>query len=398
MTMKALPRGWKIVKLEEIASPIIEKAGKQKLETLSISAGVGFVNQAIKFGKELSGKQYVNYSVIRRGDFSFNKGNSRKYPHGCIYKLHDRDIAAVPNAFYSFKINGQYNDYYEQLFISGYLNRQLKKLINTGVRDDGLFNLYEDDFYNCFIPLPPISEQRAIAEILTIADKLIAIKERLIDAKQKQKQWLMRNLLTGKIRLLGFTDNWERMNLSDTKYFNVNPESNKLPNEFYYIDLESIESGKLMFKNKVKKIGAPFRAQRVLSQNDIIFQLVRPYLQNNFILNCEFDLPVVASTGYAQIRTNQNPIFIFYLIHCDIFLKNSITKSSGSNYPAINVTELVKINFFLPPLPEQQAIAEILTTADREIELLKKELEQQKLIKKYLTQQLLTGKIRVNGA
>jgi len=50
-----------------------------------------------------------------------------------------------------------------------------------------------------------------------------------------------------------------------------------------------------------------------------------------------------------------------------------------------------------PPLPEQQAIADILTTAGREIELLKKELEQQKLVKKYLIQQLLTGKIRVKG-
>ena len=110
---KTIPSDWKVVRLIDIAKPIKDTVGDRKLETLSISAGIGFVNQANKFGKELSGKQYVHYTVIQRGDFSFNKGNSRRYPYGCIYMLRDRDIAAVPNAFYSFRIVGQYADYFE---------------------------------------------------------------------------------------------------------------------------------------------------------------------------------------------------------------------------------------------------------------------------------------------
>jgi type I restriction enzyme S subunit len=71
---------------------------------LSITAGVGFVNQAEKFGKEIAGAQYQNYTVLHKGDFSYNKGNSKTYPQGCIYMLEDRTKAAVPNVFNSFSL------------------------------------------------------------------------------------------------------------------------------------------------------------------------------------------------------------------------------------------------------------------------------------------------------
>ena len=77
-----VPVEWEVYKINEISEELTEKAGTKKLETLSISAGVGFVNQANKFGKELSGKQYEKYIVLHKGDFSYNKGNSKKYPQG----------------------------------------------------------------------------------------------------------------------------------------------------------------------------------------------------------------------------------------------------------------------------------------------------------------------------
>lgn len=150
---------------------LTERAGQDKYETVSISAGIGFVNQAEKFGKELSGKQYEKYIVLHQGDFSYNKGNSRTSPQGCIYRLNDRETAAVPNVFESFRIEGQNADYYEQLFLSGFLNKQLYSKINRGVRDDGLLNLTGKDFYSCIVPVPPIAEQKKIAEILAQCDK-----------------------------------------------------------------------------------------------------------------------------------------------------------------------------------------------------------------------------------
>ena len=72
-----VPEEWEIKKLSDISDEIKEGAGTGKYETLSISAGIGFVNQANKFGKELSGKQYEKYRVLRKGDFAYNIGNSK---------------------------------------------------------------------------------------------------------------------------------------------------------------------------------------------------------------------------------------------------------------------------------------------------------------------------------
>ena len=75
--------------------------------------------------------------------------------------------------FESFRIAKGCPEYYEQLFIAGFLNSQLYRFINHGVRDDGLLNLTEKDFYSCIVPVPPLEEQQRIANILSAQDKRI---------------------------------------------------------------------------------------------------------------------------------------------------------------------------------------------------------------------------------
>ena len=220
-TKAGILANWDCVHINQIAKPITDKAGNGTYETLSISAGIGFVNQAKKFGKELSGKQYEKYTVLKRGDFSYNKGNSKTYPQGCIYRLKDRETAAVPNVFESFTVKEGDSDYYEQLFTLGFLNKQLSAKINHGVRDDGLLNLTEKDFYSCYVPAPPIAEQTKIAEILMQCDKVIELKQKLIDETKKLKKVLLRKMFpqegenVPEIRFPGFTSPWEQRKLGE---------------------------------------------------------------------------------------------------------------------------------------------------------------------------------------
>ncbi|MDD6848086.1 MAG: restriction endonuclease subunit S, partial [Oscillospiraceae bacterium] len=183
-----IPVDWKTAVLNDISEIITKTAGKGIYETVSISAGVGFVNQAKKFGKELSGKQYEKYIVLYKGDFSYNKGNSKTYPQGCIYRLKDRETAAVPNVFESFRIKSGCADYYDQLFTSGFLNKQLSRKINHGVRDDGLLNLTGKDFYSCVLPFPPVKEQEKIAEILSRFDTVIEECEKQVEEYKSLKK------------------------------------------------------------------------------------------------------------------------------------------------------------------------------------------------------------------
>ena len=166
----------------------------------------------------------------------------------------------------------------------------------------------------------------------------------------------------------------------------INPRSETFPETFNYIDLEAVNHGELFGYKLLSKYEAPSRAQRVLQKNDILFQLVRPYQKNNLFFELSGDF--VASTGYAQLRTQECPKFIYYGLHTDQFVKVVLQRSTGSNYPAINSEDLKTIKFGTPSLPEQQKIAVLLSSIDKKIHLLTVEIQLAQTFKKGLLQQM----------
>lgn len=174
------------------------------------------------------------------------------------------------------------------------------------------------------------------------------------------------------------------------KICEINPKTERLKSTFQYIDLESIVNGKVVAIKMINKQNAPSRAQRVLSKNDIIYQLVRPYQKNNFLLKNINENQIVASTGYAQLRC-KNPEFIYNLINTDYFCNQVLEKCTGTNYPAITSGELYKILVNIPINDtEKQKIAEILNCATRQVELQEQLVDKLKVQKKALMQKLLT--------
>jgi len=179
---------------------------------------------------------------------------------------------------------------------------------------------------------------------------------------------------------------WRPRKLSDA--CEVNPSSPVLPEQFVYIDLESVEAGKLIAKRIVKKNEAPSRAQRVLHVGDVIFQMVRPYQRNNFFFQENDSSSYVASTGYAQLRAKDSPKFLFQSVHVDDFVDRVIAKCKGSSYPAINSSDLAEVPLVVPSLDEQQKIADCLSSLDELIAAQARKVEALKTHKKGLMQQL----------
>jgi len=192
------------------------------------------------------------------------------------------------------------------------------------------------------------------------------------------------------LRFPEFDGVWESRLLKDA--VKINPRSGELPDEFIYIDLESVKKGYLIKETQINKIGAPSRAQRLLNKNDVIFQTVRPYQKNNYFFNLDGDY--VASTGYAQLRVLNSPEFLYQALHTDRFVYDVMARSTGTSYPAINSTDLSKIKLNLPTKPEQQKIAAFLTAVDNKIEQLSKKQELLGEYKKGLMQQIFSQAIR----
>ena len=198
--------------------------------------------------------------------------------------------------------------------------------------------------------------------------------------------------LVPKLRFSGFNDEWETKMLKDVS--TINPKTKDLPNEFVYIDLDSVENGILTKKNKICIEDAPSRAQRLLDVNDILFQTVRPYQMNNLYFDYDDD-NYVASTGYAQIKSKINSRYLYHYLHYSKFVNEVLKRCTGTSYPAINANDLKKIKIKIPSdLDEQMFIGSIFDRIDEKIELLEKKHQYYQYFKKFLMQQIFEQKLR----
>ena len=185
-----------------------------------------------------------------------------------------------------------------------------------------------------------------------------------------------KNLNVPNLRFPEFSGEWETSILLDV--CEINPKTPSLDEEFVYIDLESVEKGTILHENVISRDDAPSRAQRVLKFNDILFQCVRPYQKNNLLFaGYTHTLQYVASTGYAQIRTDkQNPAFLYQLLNTQKFVDQVMLRCTGTSYPAINANDLSKIPICYPlQIEEQNKIAKLLSLLDNRIETQKKIIE-----------------------
>jgi type I restriction enzyme S subunit len=196
----------------------------------------------------------------------------------------------------------------------------------------------------------------------------------------------MTNKNVPKLRFPEFIEKWQSFKLGNIS--NINPKTGNLPNSFYYIDLESVNSGILSNKTYMNSENAPSRAQRVLSYEDILFSTVRPYQQNNFYFNIIDDVKYVASTGFAQIKANEDSLFLYYYLHTYNLLNNVLKLCTGTSYPAINFNDLKKIKVNIPSIDEQEKIASFLYNIDKKIGLLKDKKDEYVKFKHYLLQNL----------
>lgn len=392
-----LPTEWQVKKLNEVVTELTERAGQDMYETVSISAGIGFVNQAEKFGKELSGKQYEKYIVLHKGDFSYNKGNSKTSPQGCIYRLNDRESAAVPNVFESFRIKEQDADYYEQLFLSGFLNRQLYSRINRGVRDDGLLNLTGKDFYSCMVPVPPIDEQKQIAKILAQCDKVIELKQQLIAEEEKKNQWLLEFIY----KLSGVQHTKIPLKNCGKWFSGGTPDKRK--NDYWdhgtikWVSSQEVKETHIQdttYKITHKAIAesttaiAPAYSLLLVTRSGILKHSIPvAYISEDMAINQDIKA-LIPKKGIDYYY------LLSYLKYKEKELVSAYVKT-GTTVESIIMNLFLKLEVPFPSYEEQIRISNVIRCNDKKLQALAEEVECWKEKKKALMQVLLTGTVRV---
>lgn len=200
--VKGFEGKWRNLKIKEVFSEVKDiNDGNDVHKVLTISAKNGFVSQEDKFDRVIAGNSLKKYTLLKKGDFAYNKGNSKTYEYGCIYVLDKYPSALVPFVYICFRPTLEISiDFYRHWFFNHSLDNQLRRIITSGARGDGLLNVSKDDFFNLKVVFPSLEEQNAIAEILNTANQEVKQYQQKLEALKLQKKGLMQQLLTGKVR------------------------------------------------------------------------------------------------------------------------------------------------------------------------------------------------------
>ena len=384
------PKGWRELKISDIYSERKEP-GEEGLPILSVSIHCGVSDGELneedirKTIKRIEDKS--QYKKAQQGDLVFNMMRAWQGAVGTVKTtgmVSPAYIVAVPNE----NADSMFMDYY----------MKSPEMIHTmhsqsyGLTDFRL-RLYWDSFVPIKCVLPSVQEQQKIAEILTTQDRLIELKERLIAEKQRQKKYLMQQLLTGKKRLQGFTKQWEFIraknifrNVSDKDHdgtlevLSATQDRGVVPRSQVDIDIKYDPNSLVGYKRV--RIG-----DFVISLRS--FQGGIEYSEYNGIV----------SPAYTVLQPSApiiDDFYKFFFKSADYINKLSVAVYGIRDGKQISYNDFGHIEIPYPSIDEQRSIAHILASADREIEILQQELEQEKQKKKALMQLLLTGIVRVN--
>ena len=234
------------------------------------------------------------------------------------------------------------------LFTATMFNATLQNEFAMRVEGGSVTNLYFEKLKNIDVSFPSIREQEMIAAYFENIDNLITLHQR--------KSFLYFSRI----------NDWEQRKLNEVAEFNPKSE---LPDEFEYVDLESVVGTEMISHRTETKDSAPSRAQRLAQPGDVFFQTVRPYQKNNYLFS-KLDNNYVFSTGYAQMRPNIDTAFLMSFLQTDSFVKIVLDNCTGTSYPAINSSDLSNLEISLPKsFEEQKKVGKTIISIDNLITL-----------------------------
>jgi type I restriction enzyme S subunit len=396
-----IPEDWEVVKLENIIKELIMGQAPPSTSYNKKGIGVPFV-KATEFGEVYPRIEVWTTNPIKKVDENFllisiagtiglvNKG---------IRCAIGRSVAGIKPD--SEKINFDYLYYFLQL--------NSKKLIGRGSSQKII--IVRDLEEIKVIKPKSLQEQKAIAQILSTLDSAIQKVDEIIAKTERLKKGLMQKLLTKGIGHKEFKDTeigkipkeWEVVKLGDKKitediFYGITAKAVEKDTGLRMLrttDIKnySVDWNNLPFCEITEKRNAI--GKYLLKKGDLIVARAGT-VGISVLVEKDFDNIIFGSYLIkVKLKSNVDPKFIHYFFQSSLYWRH-LQKAQGSTMKNINLPLLSSLQIPLPPIPEQRAIAQILSTINKKLELERKRKEKLEKIKKGLMNDLLTGKKRVN--
>lgn len=363
-----MPKDWAIKKLSMVVQFTNGKAHEQFIDDMGdyIVVNSKFIStdgRVIKYSKKSLSPLFSSDIAMVMSDIPNGKALAKcfivrengKYTLNqriCSFRVYDSDAQYL---FYQLNRNQYFLDF------------------DGGV---GQTNLRASEVLDCLIPLPPLPEQQAIATALSDIDALITSLDKLIVKKRDIKQATMQQLLTGKVRLPGFSGEWDVRMLGEILRVCHGKSQHDVV----------VDDGKYPILATSGEIG---RANNYLYNKPSVLIGRKGTIDSPQYMDSPFW--TIDTLFYTEISDRCNPKFVFYLFNMIDWLRHN----EASGVPSLNASTIENIEIHCPPLAEQRAIATILTDMDNEITALERKRDKTRALKQSMMQELLTGKTRL---
>ena len=390
-------------KLADFTEKVARKASIDSIEDIRmISQGNGFILQSDKYSRENAGKSLKDYTLLKRGEFAYNHGASKAKPYGVCYRLAESDSARVPFVYHTFRLTEGVPDYWNYALNTDNMDRELKRLVSSGARMDGLLNISYESYTGIAVNYPCFAEQQKIADFLTAYDEKVSLQQQKVEALEKRKKGLLQKVFSQEIRFKADDGSefpeWEEETIGD---------------------LMEVTSVKRVHESDWVESGVPFyRAREIvaLHNGESVSPLyISETLYADNIKKCgtitEGDLLVTGvGTVGIQYLVKSNDRFYFkdgniiwlkkstcsrligeylYYLFDSEFIKKQIRDMAGIGTVATYTIENAKrTKVCIPTISEQEKIADFFSAIDEQIGLEKQRLEAMQTVKKGLLQQL----------
>ena len=368
---------------------------------LTISAQMGLISQRDFYEKDIASEDKSEYYLMKNGDFAYNKSYSAGYDYGAIKRLDKYTEGVVSPLYICMTPQSETNsDFYVQYFEAGRYNREIYRFAQEGARNHGLLNIAVEDFFNGVVVVPSETEQQKIAEILATCDKVIELKQKLIEEKRRQKKWLLQKLLNpdSGVRLPGFEGSkWENVRIEKLGDIITGSTPSRTNEDYWngpfpWISAQDF-NGKYIGETKESVTELGMRQCRILPKGTVLVTCIASIGLNAITTEeCATNQQINAIVC-SQKYDNE---FVFYAVEN---ISDYLQKIAGKTaVPIISKGVFSKTEINVPISKQEQiSIAEILSGFDNAIEKYEQELAEWQQKKKALMQLLLTGLVRVKG-
>ena len=330
---------------------------KSNAPIMMLSAGNGFIMQSEKYSRDNAGQSLKKYILLKQGELAYNHGASKAKQFGCCYELTEPE-ARIPYVYHCFKINDhEYTPFIAMALNNAKMDKQLKRLVSSSARMDGLLNISFEDYMSVTLHLPSSTEQKHIADFLKKIDERIAAQEKLLASLKKYKRGLLRTVFSekGSHSLLHDAVSHRIDEVCDVLSGKRIPKGETFsprPTEYRYITVSDmgekyISSDTLQFitSHTEKQI-----TRYKVRNGDIIISVAGTLGKLNIITP---DLDGVNLTENCDRFTNFrgiNPEYLYHVLSSDLIQSQIEASKTKNGQPKL---ALERIRNFVVPVPHQ---------------------------------------------